>query len=487
MIDLKLSQSASGEMLAKSGVDGTPLAEDFRTAALPPTQGSDRRVLLKGGTIISMDPAVGDFITGDLLIEGSKIAAVGANLEATATVVDASDTIVIPGLVDAHRHTWSSVFRRAIADADGGCYSHFADSLIPALREEDVYIASMLCDVSSLYSGITCMLDHNHLSKTPAITDAAIKGHFDSGLRVAYSYAPPRAGLSNPEHPGDVYRIKDRFFASEDQLVTLRLGTRLVSKNYALARELGLGITSDGVFGIKTPLRPNSSAERLLEMAAAGELGPDVTLIHGTGFSGPVMQAMEDHGVCIVLAPTSDSSLRGLGDSVPPIQGVIDHNMLDRTGISVDIEVALSSDLFAQMRGIFTIQRVLANRRWAAGDKDAPEPMMVRDVLRMATIGGARANGLIDRIGTLTPGKEADIVMIRTDNINVGPLNNAVGTVVIGAGVDSVDAVFVGGRLRKWNGQLLGFNTPAIVEAAKASRDYLAAETGLWTMADIIA
>jgi cytosine/adenosine deaminase-related metal-dependent hydrolase len=113
--------------------------------------------------------------------------------------------------------------------------------------------------------------------------------------------------------------------------------------------------------------------------------------------------------------------------------------------------------------------------------------MNVRDVLVMATVGGARANGLIDRIGTLSPGKEADIVMIRTDNINIGPLNNAVGTLVIGAGIDGVDAVMIGGRLKKWKGQLLAVDPIAVVSAARASRDYLAAETGLWKFSDIIA
>src|SRR5690606_9982211 len=108
------------------------------------------------------------------------------------------------------------------------------------------------------------------------------------------------------------------------------------------------------------------------------------------------------------------------------------------------------------------------------------------DVLIMATIGGARANGLGARIGTLTPGKEADIVMIRTDNINVGPLNNAIGAVVIGAGIDSVDTVIIGGRLRKWKGELLRFDSAALVRAAQASRDFLAAETGLWEEADIL-
>jgi cytosine/adenosine deaminase-related metal-dependent hydrolase len=254
----------------------------------------------------------------------------------------------------------------------------------------------------------------------------------------------------------------------------------------ALARQVGVGITMDGVFGMATPLRPNSSEQRLLEMAKTGELGPDVTLIHGTGFSERVFKAVVDNGVSMVLAVTSDGTLRGLGNSVSPIQGVIDHGLLRRTGLSVDVEVCLSPDLFAQMRAVFLIQRVLSNKRWAEGDATAPAAMTVRDVLTMATVGGARANGLQTKIGSLTPGKEADIVLIRANDINTGPLNNAVGTVVIGAGADNVDTVIIAGQIKKTRGKLVGVNEAAVMRAAKASRDYLGAATGLWKLQDIL-
>ena len=486
MNTFRLAESAARTVLGRSGLGETSLAEDFLNTPTEPQHIATRRILLKSGTIITMDPMLGDFVSGDVLIEGAKIAAVAPHLEATATIIDASGMIIMPGLVDAHRHSWSSAFRRAIASADGAAYGHLANSLIPALREEDVHIASMLSDAGAIQSGITCLLDHSHMSKSSAICDAAVQGHIDSGIRAVYSYAPPRSGPSDPAYPFDVHRLIERFFTNRDRLVTLRLGTRLISENYALARRLGLGITSDGVFGVPTPLRPDASSQRLLEMAAAGELGPDVTLIHGTGFPKEVMSALRDHGVCLVLAPTSDSTLRGLGNSVPPIQQAIDHGMLERTGISVDVEVALTGDLFAQMRAIFLIQRIFANKSWAEGDPSAPAPMTVRDVLTMATIGGARAGGLADTIGSLTAGKQADLVMMRATGINLGPLNNAVGMVVIGAGVDNVHGVMIGGRLKKWKGRLLQLDESAILQAATASRDYLGANTGLWNREDIV-
>jgi cytosine/adenosine deaminase-related metal-dependent hydrolase len=173
--------------------------------------------------------------------------------------------------------------------------------------------------------------------------------------------------------------------------------------------------------------------------------------------------------------------LRGLANSTPPIEGVLRFGLLERTGLSVDIEVALSPDLFAQMRAVFTIQRLLANRQWAEGGGLPLDPISSRDVLKMATIGGARACGLGDRIGTLTPGKEADLILIRANDIMTGPLNSAIGTVVIGAGVEQVEAVMIGGRLRKWRGQLVGVDEAAALRTARNSRDRLAETLQLWS------
>jgi cytosine/adenosine deaminase-related metal-dependent hydrolase len=441
------------------------------------------RILVKGGTVVTMDPAVGDFLQADVLIDGKKIVEVRPNIRASGTVIDATNMIVMPGLVDGHRHCWQNMFRRVICNADGEVYGTFANSLIPAVRPRDVYIGNLASGLSAINAGITSMLDVSHISKTSAHSDAAITAHLDSGIRAVYGYAAPRGGAAQAtQYPQDIHRIKKQFFSSEDQLVSLRLA----GGDVALARQVGVGITMDGIFGMATPLRPNSAEQRLLQMAKAGELGPDLTLIHGTGFSESVFKAIADNGVSMVLAVTSDGTLRGLGNSVAPIQGVIDHGLLQRTGLSVDVEVCLSPDLFAQMRAVFLLQRVLSNKRWAEGDPTAPAPMTVRDVLTMATVGGARASGLQNKIGTLTPGKEADIVLIRANDINTGPLNNAIGTIVIGAGTDNVDTVIIAGQIRKTQGKLVGVNEAAVMRAAKASRDYLAAATGLWKTADIL-
>ena len=452
------------------------------TAGQPVTP--SRRLVIRGGTVLTMDSAIGDFVEADVLIDGTRIMDVRPSIRAAADVIDARGMIVIPGLVDAHRHCWQAVFRRAIANADFDAYSNFANALLAAIRPEDVYIAHLLSDLGALHGGITCLLDYSHVTKTTDIADAAVRGHMDSGIRAVYAYAAPRVAMPSP-FPGDVHRIKERFFPSSNQLLTLRLGTALDNANFALARQAGIAIHCDGIYGMQTAFRPDSTPI-ITGMGKAGVLGPDVTLIHGTGSSAELMRVLAQHRVNVALAPTSDATLRGLADSVTPIQRVLDAGMVERTGLSTDVETSLSGDLFTQMRTAFMVQRIFANKQWAQ-EGNAPAMMSVRDVLRMATVGGAAANGLSDRIGTLTPGKEADVVLLRANHVAAGPLNNAVAAVVIGGMPDLVDTVMVGGRIRKRHGTLVRGDTAKILADAQRSRDFLARAANLWHAEDVIA
>ena len=315
---------------------------------------------------------------------------------------------------------------------------------------------------------------------TSAVVDACIAGHQASGLRTVYCYAETRDDTvrnynptdtgrtpSQPAFPGDLARLQKTYFSSRDQLLTLRLGdTR--AENFALARRHGLGITCDAVFGVATPLRSNNWSPRLRQMAAQGELGPDLALIHGTGIPSDVFALLAKHGVAMILAPTSDAVLRGLGDSLTPVQQVIDHGMLERSGISTDNDVALS------------------NARWQRGEADSPAPMSVRDVLTLATKGGAYAVGLGDRVGTLSPGKAADIIMIRCNDLSLGPLNNAYGSVVVGANPENVDTVMIGGQARKRHRELVAIDQSALMRRLVSSRDHIGAASGLWRPSDAL-
>jgi cytosine/adenosine deaminase-related metal-dependent hydrolase len=143
-----------------------------------------------------------------------------------------------------------------------------------------------------------------------------------------------------------------------------------------------------------------------------------------------------------------------MGHGNPPTQKSIDMGI--RPSLSVDVETSVPNDFFTQMRTVFSLQK---NEVWArrlAGVQNPPAFLKARDVLEFATIEGARANGLERKVGTLTPGKEADVILLRTDRLNVMPMNNAVGAVVTSMGPQNVDTVLIGGKVMKRNGQLVG-------------------------------
>jgi cytosine/adenosine deaminase-related metal-dependent hydrolase len=445
----------------------------------------DRRVLLTGATVLSMDPDVGDFERADVLLEGSKIAAIQPDLsdaagDGQAIVVDLQGTILIPGMHDTHRHCWENQFRRLLPDAGLGDYVEAILALGPHYRPEDIYAGTLISALGAIDSGVTGVLDFCHNSRSAAHSDAAIKAWQDSGARAIHASCAPPNGDWDEQWPNDLRRMRHQHFSSDDQLVTLRIGLlaralpqiqdpiAVTPESLQLARELGLEISLDGVFG-------DGAAKDIASLHAAGLLGPDITYIHCTDIPEETWRHIADTGGTVSLAVTSDAQLGCLG-AIAPVQLALDHGL--RPSLSVDVECCLTTDMFTQMQVTLNIQRMLAYNRGFNGDDDAPAPIAARDVLGFATVEGARANGLLGKCGTLTPGKEADLVAIRADDINVLPLNNAVGTVVLGADSRNVDTVFVAGRPRKWRGRLAEHDLATVRRLVTESRDYLIEVSG---------
>lgn len=443
-----------------------------------------RRVLVRGGTILSMDPDVGDLVRGDVLIQGKKIEAVAEDIgeaagDGQAIVVDADGMIVIPGFHDTHRHCWQGQFRRLLPGADLDEYiqaMHY--TFAPHYRPEDVYAATVISALGAIDTGVTCLLDFFHNTRSSAHSDASIQAFNDTGIRAVHASGPPLVGDWEKQWPQDLVRLREQYFASDDQLVTLRLAVfalldlggpsvALTPENLEFARDLGLEISADAAFG-------PSASENVEALGKAGLLGPDITLIHGTDMTDAAWKMVADAGVAVSLCPTSDPQIGCFG-SVPPVQKALDYGV--RPGLSVDVECCLSTDMFVQMQAIYTIQRMAVFNRRFLQDADAPEPISARHVLEMATVDGARINGLAHKVGTLTPGKEADIVLIGAEDVNTMPLNNAVGTVVLGADTRNVDSVFIAGQAKKWRGMLVEQDLAAVRRLVYESRDYLLAES----------
>ncbi len=430
-------------------------------------QGSPGRTLIKGGVVLSFDRSVGDFDKADVLIEGTKIAAVRPDISAEAAVIDASNTIVLPGFIDTHHHFYQSALRNVLAngllsdyfrDISGAATTHY--------RAEDAYVGNLIGALRSLDAGITTITDLSQVSNTPEHSDALIKGLKDSGIRAIYAYS--RGSGAGAKYPGDVERIQKQHFSSADQLVTLALGTAVNKEQWLLARKHGLRIFTHVVGG-----NPGVGPDEVMKLGDEGLMGPDNVYIHFTNATNAQVRRIKDTGGSLSIACPIEMAMR---HGMPPIQQALDVGI--RPSLSSDVETTMAADMFSQMRAVFTLQRALLNERSIKGEKDLPPLLSARDVLEFATLQGARADGLEAKIGTLTPGKEADIVLLRTDLPNTLPFNNAYGAIVTAMDTSNVDTVFVAGRAVKRGGKLVGVDLDRVRRQAAASRDYLVGRLG---------
>ena len=202
-------------------------------------------------------------------------------------------------------------------------------------------------------------------------------------------------------------------------------------------------------------------------------MGPDNQYIHCTQLTETHWKMIADTGGKVSIAPAIEMQMR---HGMPPFQTALDHGV--QLSLSADVECNMSADMFTIMRSAFTLQRALVNERSLAGEQNLPRLLTCRDVVEMATIGGARTAHLDNKIGTLSPGKEADIIMLRTDRLNVLPMNNATGAVVTSMGTGNVDSVLIAGKVMKRNGQLLGVDWPRVSRLAHEARDRVIARAG---------
>ncbi|MDF2707412.1 MAG: amidohydrolase [Nonomuraea muscovyensis] len=436
--------------------------------------GPGRRILLTGGAVVTMDPALGVLPRADLLIEADTIAAVGPDLRADdALVIDVTGAVLAPGFVDTHRHAWEAQLRRIMPDVNdlGEYVTATLAGIAPAYQPQDMYVGTRLAALTAIDSGITTMLDFSHNSRTAAHSDAAVRALADTGIRGVHASMRPHFGDWDGQWPADLARLQDTYFSSGDGLLTLRLATlatdEIAGPDLAYgerlaraARDLGIGVSVDAVFGLP-------SSEAIMGWAKQGLLGPDVALIHCTGLTPQAWQAMADTGAAVALAPTSDAQI-GLESAIPAVDEALAVGI--RPGLSIDVEVALASDMFTQMRALHAIQRMRAVNA-AYGTGETPVRIGVADVLDFATLQGARSIGLGDVTGSLTPGKQADVLVVRAEDLNNMPLNDPSGTLVLGSDPRNIDTVFIAGQVRKWAGTVLDIDLTALREEVRASRD----------------
>lgn len=423
-----------------------------------------RRLLIEGATVITMDPRVGDLRPGSILLEDDRIAAVGAGIHAgDAEILDGGAFIVIPGLVNAHMHTWQTGLRAVSANWTLLEYFRWMHAgLATRFRPEDIRIATLAGALNQLNCGTTTLVDWCHNNPTPAHTDAAIDGLKESGIRGAFFHGSPKPDpkpgephFSEIPHPrSEVERLLRGPFTSRNQLLTLGLAIlgphystlEVALHDFRLARELGLVASMhQGGGAAKTP-----NGWDVLERE--GLVGDYVNIVHGNDVSDDRLARFVDRGVTFSVAPENEMA-QGHGH---PITGRL-RKLGAAPSLGVDLESVISGEMLGVARIALSHQRSLDNAAFRASSGTIPETstIPVREALSWITVEGARMLGLQDRIGSISPGKQADLVFIRADALNLWPVHDPVATVVMQASLANIDSVMVAGEWRKRDGKLL--------------------------------
>jgi cytosine/adenosine deaminase-related metal-dependent hydrolase len=393
---------------------------------------------------------------GDVLIDGADIAEVGRGIRARdAEVVDATDTIVMPGFVDTHRHMWTSLFRN-VGETENDTAA-FREHLGP----DDVYAATLVGVLGAIEAGITTVVDWWDLPLADAATAAALRAHADGGARTVFV-------LASQERP--TRELVSRLLERAGPRTTIALGSAVddldrIADDQALARERGMRR-----FLHATPAREGAGV--VAELARRGLLGVDVTLVHPTGLDEADIVAIASSGAAVSLTPSSEMAT---GYGSPPIQELIDGGI--RPGLGVDRESVAPGDMFAQMRQTISLQHATVFHRKLAGKGALPKLMTTRDVIRFATVDGARIAGLAASTGSIEPGRRADIVVLRTDKPNIWPINDPIGAVVWGMDTSNIDRVIVAGRTLLERGGL-GADVADAGRLATRARERVAAAAG---------
>jgi 5-methylthioadenosine/S-adenosylhomocysteine deaminase len=422
------------------------------------------RTLLKSAAVVTMDDALGDFAEADVLVEHDRIVAIRPGIEASdAEMIDARGRVIIPGLVNAHMHTWQTSLRGFSANWTLPEYfRRMHAGLATVFRPDDIGVGTLVGALNQINCGTTTLVDWCHNNPTPAHSDAAVSALKASGIRAAFFHGSPKPDpepgkphFSEVPHPR---REVERFLAGplsdRDGLVTL--GLAILGPHYStidvafhdfrLAREFDLiASMHQGGGAAKTP----GGWRQLID---AGLVGPHVNIVHGNDLPDDLLRELVDLGASFSVTPENEMN-QGHGY---PITG----RLLAcgaRPSLGVDLESVLPGDMFNVGRIALSMQRALDNAasRTATGAIPAATTVTTREALRWITIEGARMLGRADSIGSLTPGKKADLVIVDATALNLVPLHDPVSTVLMQASIGNVEAVMIDGVWRKRDGRLL--------------------------------
>jgi cytosine/adenosine deaminase-related metal-dependent hydrolase len=447
-----------------------------------------KKTLIKGGTVVTGDRAIGDLPKGDVLVEGDRIASVAPSIQAgDAAVIDATDKIVMPGLVQAHYHAWMTGLR-----SFGGNWSNpdyfkkMHGNIATKFSAEDIYLGTLIGALDQINSGSTTLFEWCHNNPTPAHSDRSIDALQESGIRAVFGHGTPKPdqeegrATAKPKHyteipqdPAEVGRLRKGRLSSDDALVTMALailgpdfGTEEVMlQDLKTARDFGL-MSSAHVWN--WPGKPRIAPNGYMGAIKAGLIGPDHNVVHFVYSTDEELKALADAGASFSSTPVCEL----MGNPVHSIGRILELGA--KPSLGADNQTKVAGDMFSVMRYAIQSQRVFDQQAHPERPLDT-SPRSSREAFEWATIEGAKMMGMEDKIGSLTPGKQADIVLLNANDIGIFPVHDPVNTIVFYCDRSSVDTVMIAGKIMKQAGKL----TYPQAEIAKKQRQMTASLQGL--------
>lgn len=452
-----------------------------------------RRILLRQATIVSMDPVHGVMDVGDLLVEGSRIAAIAPHLDAgDVEEVDCRGRIVIPGLINAHMHTWQTGLRAVASNWTLLEYFRWMHAgLATKFGPDDIGIATLVGALNQINCGTTTLVDWCHNNPTSDHTDAAVSALFDAGIRSVFLHGSPKpdpkpgephfSEIPHPRH--EIARLLNTRFGSRDQLVTL--GMAILGPHYSSLDVAQHDFRMAREFGLTASMHQGGGPERAVggweALDGEGLIGPWINVVHGNDLSDARLGMLVERGATFSVTPEGEMT-QGHGF---PIVGRLRALGASPT-LGVDLESIMSGDMFTVLRMALGMQRAFDNSKSRGQTGRIPETSTITtaEALSWVTVEAARMLGLADRIGSLTPGKQADIVVIQADSLNMQPVHDPISSVVMQTSLANIDSVMIAGSWVKRSGKLARPDIPAKLATLKRSGERILAEMAAQIDAD---
>jgi len=415
--------------------------------------------VIRNAYVLTMDEKLGDLPRGDIHVRNGAIIAVGKSLKAPgAKTIDAKTMIALPGLIDTHWHMWGTAASNTAGDDPKMGYFSFAKAVGAIFKPEDNARGVRLAIAEAIDSGLTTVHNWSHNIVSPAYADAELAAHTAMGHRALFGYGYFGIRMENqPVNVADLPRVNEKWIKPSEGLLTLGVCSRgpesnnmdMVRMEWEAARKMGLRVSTH----VGTSLAKVKERQAVKKLNEAGLLGPDVILVHDTNMVDDDTEILGRTKTEVSVSPFTE--LR-TGFGVTPVREFV------KAGVPLSLSV--DTTVLAGNCDMFAIAKTFLNL--ANGEAQSEFAMPARKALEIATMGGARALGIADRVGSLTPGKRADIILVRTTDLNMAPFTDPVHMIVQSTNPSNVDMVMIDGRILKRGGKLVGFDVARIVREA---------------------